>query len=395
MTGVALPINATAGSPSYDARAFRAATAGNKAWDGAPLAGRTGLRPMGGSAANVVTLSGSTITVGLHAGEIAPGWAATTSSYSVALTVAETHSLTPAHATNPRKDIVVGRVYDDDESASGLKLYRSEYIAGTAGPSPAEPAVPQGAIRLATIDVPFLGNGSAVVTTNFLYTVAAGGILPVRSVTGRDGIVNPYTGMIVYRQDRGWLEMYDGTAWRLHRSVVAVDSLAQVPNPISGQLVFYTVDQNWQRYNGTTWAPLNPAPATASQAASGTTTSTTFTNTLTTSGAGPGVAFTAPPSGRVTVENTANLISSTVASLMSFEIRAGSSVGTGTVVVAAIDENGPSVGGGNSGSRYTLVLPLSGLTPGGSYNIRQMYRVSAGGTGGTFIQKRITVKADW
>lgn len=256
MTGVALPINASSGSPDYDAREFRAAMAGMKGWDGGPIAGRQGIRPMGGSAANVVTLSGSTITVGLHAGEITPGWATTTGTYSVALTVAENHSLTPADATNPRKDIVVGRVYDHDESPNGgLRQYITEYIDGTPGPTPAEDPVPQGAVKLATIDVPFSGNGSPVVTNNYAMTAAAGGIVPVRTSAERDAIVNPHDGMTVYRIDRGWLEMSIGGVWRLHRMVVA-STTVQVPNPQNGQIVFDTADMDWRVYNGTTWLPL-------------------------------------------------------------------------------------------------------------------------------------------
>ena len=254
MTGVALPINASAGSPDYDAREFRAAMAGMKGWDGGPVAGRQGIRPMGGASANIVTLSGSTITVGLHAGEITPGWASTTGTYDVALTVAETHAFTPADATNARKDIVIGRVYDHDEAASGgLREYRSEYIAGNAGPSPSEPAVPQGAIRLATIDVPFNGNGSPVVTNNYQFTAAAGGILPVRNFAERDAIVNPHDGQTVFRIDRGWHETSLGGVWRLHRNVVAVDATSQVPNAQSGQLVWDVVAQDFKVYNGSAW----------------------------------------------------------------------------------------------------------------------------------------------
>lgn len=238
MTGVALLINASAGAPSYSARMFRNGMAAAKAFDGVPLAGRQGIRPMGGTAANIVTLSGSTITVNLHAGEVTPGWSAVTGTYDVALTSVETHTLTAAHATQPRKDIVVGRVYDDDENTSGLRLYRSEYIAGVAGPSPSEPAVPTGAMRLATIDVPQSGGGSPVVTNNYTYTAAAGGVLAVRSQAERDAISNPYDGYPVYRVDRDWVEIYDGTVWRVqgvaHGSSTA--DLAAVTSPREGQL---------------------------------------------------------------------------------------------------------------------------------------------------------------
>src|SRR5262245_16109456 len=115
MTAVAWPINATAGAPSYRARQYPNTAAAMKMWGGVLLGVRQGIRPMGGTAANAGTLSGSTITVNLHAGEVSPTWATVTGTYDVALTVIETFSLTPADATNPRKDIVIGRVYDNDE----------------------------------------------------------------------------------------------------------------------------------------------------------------------------------------------------------------------------------------------------------------------------------------
>lgn len=148
-----------------------------------------------------------------------------------------------------------------------------------------------------------------------------------------------------------------------------------------------------------TLTPVTPVTAkfatgvtvTAAQAASGTTTSTTFTATLT-GGTTCSTTFVAPPSGRVMVHNTANLSNSTTSGvLMGFEIRTGAVVGSGTVVVAADDDEANSGSGVASvGRRSTVTTPiLSGLTPGATYNIRQMFRVSAGT--GTFLSKRITV----
>lgn len=258
MTGVALAINASAGSPSYAARAFRNSQVSLIQWDGDALGGRQGVRPMGGTA--IVTLSGSTITVNLHAGNITPGWASVTSTYQVALTAVETHTLTPADATNPRKDIVIGRVYDHDESASGQRLYRSEYIAGTAGPGPSEPAVPQGAIRLATIDVPQVSGGSPAVTVNNLMTVSTGGVLPVRSVTERAG-VTPYDGDAIYRRDRDWIEIHDGTAWRVQGVAVCTsttdrDSASGITNPYAGEFAITTDTRTLWVYTGSAWAKL-------------------------------------------------------------------------------------------------------------------------------------------
>lgn len=396
MTGLALPIDASGGAPSFSGRQHRNAIAALSQWDGAPLAGRSGIRPMGGTAANIVTLSGTTITVATHAGLIAPGWATATGVYQVALTAAETPGPLTAQGANPRKDIVVGRVYDDTESTSGLRTYRSEYIAGTPGPSPTEPSVPPGAIKLAVIDVPASGGGSPAVTQTYPYTTAAGGVLLVRTQAERDAISNPYDGYAVYRADRNWVEIHDGTAWRVQGVAVCssgTDRDAAITNPYSGQLAIVTNVGLVYRYDGAAWQKLVPSRVTNAQDAVATTTSTTYTSSLS-GGSGASGIFVAPPSGEVDVEVTANAEhSGASAGCASFEIRTGSTVGAGTVVQSAND-NTALLSGGGTGIRATVVTPISGLTPGATYNTRQMFRASGAGTA-TFIWRRITVKPVW
>lgn len=148
-----------------------------------------------------------------------------------------------------------------------------------------------------------------------------------------------------------------------------------------------------------TLTPVTPVTAkfatgvtvTATQNASGTTIATSYTATLT-GGTTCSATFVAPPSGQVMVHNTANISNSTSSGiLMGFEIRAGAVVGSGSVVVAADDDDANSGSGVASvGRRATVTTPvLSGLTPGATYNIRQMFRVSTGT--GTFLSKRLTV----
>lgn len=388
MTGVALAINASAGSPSYSARSFRNALAGMKGWDGVPLSGRQGIRPMGGSSANVVTLSGSTITVNLHAGEISPGWAAVTGTYDVALTAIETHSLTPADATNPRKDIVIGRVYDNDESASGLRLYRSEYIAGTAGPSPAEPAVPQGGIRLATIDVPQSGGGSPVVTNNYTLTAAAGGVLPVRTQTERDALVSPYSGQTVHRMDKGWQEHHDGTAWKVYPNAVSFGATSEFTSPSTGQVAFHTSTRMWWYYNGTAWVPEKLA---SQQQASGYVTTTSGTYTALTGD--PGIAFVAPMSGQiwVAIGSAAVPEGAGTTSRAAFQARTGGTIGSGTIIYTVDDTD--SIANGSfanwEGGKESIV---TGLTPGTTYNVQMLYRRDGTTAAAGFSRRRISVK---
>lgn len=62
--------------------------------------------------------------------------------------------------SDPRVDLVVLRVYDDEMDSSGLTVPRVEVIPGTPASSPSAPAVPDGAIALASILVGVNESGS-------------------------------------------------------------------------------------------------------------------------------------------------------------------------------------------------------------------------------------------
>lgn len=111
----------------------------------------------------------------------------------------------------------------------------------------------------------------------------------------------------------------------------------------------------------------------ASSAQTGFTTTTYAYNNM-------AIAFTAPTTGRVLVQwggwldsNGANTV------YLSFEVRTGSSIGSGSVVFAASDENAMYHLNTNQ-CAMGMFCPVDGLTPGGSYHVRLMHRTS-GGTG--------------
>lgn len=92
------------------------------------------------------------------------------------------------------------------------------------------------------------------------------------------------------------------------------------------------------------------------------------------------VSFVAPTSGRVLLLYAATLDNS--AANLTYgtpEVRTGSSIGSGTVVLAASDDNAIKVNGTNE-ARYGTHYLLTGLTAGADYNARMLHRVS-GGTG--------------
>jgi hypothetical protein len=126
----------------------------------------------------------------------------------------------------------------------------------------------------------------------------------------------------------------------------------------------------------------------------GTATSTGGTNTLV--GITPGihgVAFIAPPSGKVFVTGRCSALNNTIAqyTMLDFEVKAGAVVGSGTIF-QTINGNRESVFQSNPASQSGVHAPSGlaiGLTPGAAYNACLVYRVSA--NTGTFNRRYIAV----
>jgi hypothetical protein len=120
-----------------------------------------------------------------------------------------------AHATLPRKDLIVARVYDSIDGGGASDEFTIERIAGTPASTPARPATPSQSIALAEVHVA-AGDTSitdADITDLRARTVALGGILPV----GSSGEVpaSPYAAQAIWRADLAPAELriYNGTAW--------------------------------------------------------------------------------------------------------------------------------------------------------------------------------------
>lgn len=171
--------------------------------NGFALGGRGGVQP--GTGGLSVSLAGSTINVGSG-----NAWVNQSGQgmYAVSLTSGATATLTAAHATLPRIDLVYLRVWDNAVDASGLNRADAVYLAGTASSTPVAP-VPSGTqiyLPLATISVPASGGGSPSVSQSVMpKTVAPGGILPDAAAAGF------YAGQ--YRDDGTGLQRFDGSAW--------------------------------------------------------------------------------------------------------------------------------------------------------------------------------------
>lgn len=222
-------INASTGAPEYSAVELRRLDAALLYGGHADRLGtHQGVRP----GPDPVSLAGTTWTVHDTAAVVYPAATSTSGPYRVAL-LETAGEVNPADG-QPRKDILVCQVQDDDEDSSGQRRARPLYVAGTAAGSPVEPAVPDGAFRLATIDVPASGEGAPTLTVNAPYAVAAGGVLPVPDFAGlpSSGVGQ---GMLAYRRDSDSLVAHTGAAWR---------PVASTQIPIQR---IYTANDTWTR----------------------------------------------------------------------------------------------------------------------------------------------------
>lgn len=230
-----IAINADPTEPEYSAVETRRSLAmllNHGVTDG--LGARAGVRPGGSDA---LTLAGTTINVNARPVVVYPGESSTDGPY-IGHLMPDTHTLDPADGSNPRIDIVIVRVYDDDHDASGRRELVTEYIAGTPAADPDPPATPSGAWVGLEVLVPAGGSPSPSATYVAPYAVASGGVLPVRDNTeGPDA--GRYHGMVRYRQDTDELEAWDGSAWQ---PIAAPNGWTRITSGAAGPVSQVSID---------------------------------------------------------------------------------------------------------------------------------------------------------
>lgn len=136
-----------------------------------------------------------------------------------------------------------------------------------------------------------------------------------------------------------------------------------------------------------------PVQAIDSSVTDGTTTSTSYTNSLTTTTT-RGIAFTAPASGMVLVSGQSSGRNGNAGAFTfcDFEVRQGSTIGSGTTMRASDDNQAASFQSDSAGQQGTLsIVPtlVTGLTAGTVYHAVLTYKVNAGT--GTYNRRKITV----
>lgn len=346
-------------APQYNAAELRRLLGGllHKGGAAHPFGARAGVLINGSTDADIASLTGTTWTVHDINGDIYPGLTSQSGPYVFAHP-SESGSTAAADGTNDRIDALDLPVYDDDEDSSGLRdVGPVEYVIGTPDPSPSPPPLTDNSIRAAEILVPQQGTGSPSLTVVVPYTVALGGILPVRTVAELP-TARRYEGMYADQQDLNLLVRWNGAAW------VA----ANTPTP-----AFAESTTDIAAFTNTTFAAGSPVV---------------------------GLTFVAPPSGmvHVTVSGLINSATDTVRAELGWELREGGTIGSGTVVMAASVDRAlagshavntsatASIGGSH---RFPV---LSGLTAGSTYNVRTMHRVQPTAGTGNINYRSLTVE---
>lgn len=107
------------------------------------------------------------------------------------------------------------------------------------------------------------------------------GMLRVADATARTALVSPVDGLPIYRQDRDWVEVYDGAAWRVQGVAVCTsvaDRDAIITSPYNGQMATTTdTGTAWLRQAGV-WTNASPPLVAVKSADQTVNSNTTYQN---------------------------------------------------------------------------------------------------------------------
>lgn len=298
----------------------------------------------------------------------------------------------PAHATLQRNDLIIAEQTDTYYS-DGSTAFTVTRVLGSAGAGDPSLAAHPDHIPLARVRVTAL---ATTITSGMIddlrpaWTVALGGLVPVANSTDRSTLTT-WDGLPIYRRDRDWIEIHDGTGFRVQNLAVCAstaDRDSAISSAYNGQFAVTTdTGKLWYRHSGA-WYEYPGVSVVDTQNTIGTTTSSGgWTSTLT-GGTACGVAFVAPPSGKVLIGHNVKISSTGSNAYCGIRVRTGAVVGSGSDVLAdSINE--AIVYAGTITPRMGVTKTLTGLTPFASYNVQERFIVD-GGTG-SFESKSLSV----
>ena len=157
--------------------------------------------------------SGWNITMSACGGVVANTFASNSGDYELANDGTVQVTLAASSPTLNRQDIIGFQVKDNLFDASGLNTAVPAVVQGanSAGAS-ADPALPSSFIPVLRAIVP-AASSAPTLQTLVRYTTNDGGAIRIDSAAHRAELVS-FTGMRIWRSDRGWYETHDGTGWR-------------------------------------------------------------------------------------------------------------------------------------------------------------------------------------
>lgn len=123
-------------------------------------------------------------------------------------------TITAAHATLPRRDLVVVRVQDQEQSGA-TNTADVFVVAGTPAAVPVDPSLPAGASYLTLARVAVAAAATTITSANITdlrtYAHSAGGLQVVTSGTRP---ASAYEGQQVYESDTDRVVLWNGSAWQ-------------------------------------------------------------------------------------------------------------------------------------------------------------------------------------
>lgn len=200
------------------------------------LIGRGGVNPMAGGVM-AVTQTGSpsmAVIVGSGIAYIPGSEGSVQGMYACTADAAETLTISAAHGSLARIDLVVAKVEDEFYSGS-TNAWSLAVVTGTASGSPAVPTAPANSIPLAQVAVAALAttisNGN--ITDRRVFYTAAGGIIPCTSAT-KPALNTVNEGQGIYLTDTSDLQFKQTGAWVTRSLNTTVTSYTPVWTVLSG-----------------------------------------------------------------------------------------------------------------------------------------------------------------
>lgn len=163
--------------------------------------------------------------------------------------------LTASSPTTNRYDIIGVRVQDNFYDGLGANTGNVVVVQGTpSAGTPSDPALPFSFLPIVRAVVN-AGSSAPVFQDLRVRTAPLGGLVPVANVTERNLILNAQRGQSVFRLDRNWVEVWDGTTWRVQGIGVVTSEadLTNITSPYTGQWAFNTGNNMLYRWTGSVW----------------------------------------------------------------------------------------------------------------------------------------------